>query len=54
MTIKKLGRISRIVNGVFGLENYLEHLQANDSAGAPTRDEARKGYLDALALRLSR
>ena len=51
---RKLGKISRIVNGVFGLENYLEHLQANDAAGAPTRDEAKKDYLSALALRLNR
>jgi hypothetical protein len=53
MTIK-LARISRIVNGVFGLENYLEHLQAHNAAGAPTRDEAKKDYLNALALRMSR
>jgi hypothetical protein len=53
MTIK-LAKISRFVNGVFGLESYLEHLQANDPAGAPTRDQAKKDYLEALALRLSR
>jgi hypothetical protein len=53
MTIK-LGKLTRIINGVFGLENYLEHLQANDSAGAPTRDQAKKDYLNALALRLNR
>ncbi len=51
---RKLGNITKIVNGVFGLENYLEHLQARDSAGAPTRDEAKKDYLNAIALRLSR
>ena len=53
MTIK-LARISKIVNGVFGVENYLEHMQANDAAGAPTRDEARKDYLNVLNLRMRR
>lgn len=53
MTIK-LAKISRFVNGVFGLESYLEHLQAHDAAGGPTRDEAKRDYLDALAMRLRR
>ena len=48
MTIK-LAKISRIVNGVFGLENYLEHLQANDAAH-PATAGAGDALLNSLGL----
>ena len=45
---RKLRSIVRIGHVSTGLDSYLARLQRNGVAVAPTRDEARKEYLEYL------
>ncbi len=45
--LQRVFSVIRRTNGVSGFDGYLQSLQGLDSAGAPTREEARRDYLAA-------
>jgi hypothetical protein len=48
---QKLMSMTRLAGALSGFEGYLSRLQALDTAGAPSRDEARRDYKDMLRRR---